>query len=228
MPHKRYGRENLVRKKLTSRHPTSTTSFQDLQLPFGLGRHVMTAEPTRANTAPGLRGSWVWPSTHSRPQSRLALLTVGDWARAEAAIMICRACAERPELLNSRTSGFCVPRALRPSILVPRAAWPSSPGPIGSGDENAIHWESLIRLFCIFIPRLIQWHCAISEEIFSQNSYRFVCRRHADAHPASVYKMEQYGRIAIQMILGSHSTFPNPFHSTRPEFKSSATLVKSR
>ena len=65
MPHKRYGRENLVRKKLTSRHPTSTTSFQDLQLPFGLGRHVMTAEPTRANTAPGLRGSWVWPSTEN-------------------------------------------------------------------------------------------------------------------------------------------------------------------
>ena len=63
----------------------------------------------------------------------------------------------------------------------------------------------------------------ISEEMFYPNLYRLAWRRHAGAHPASVYKMEQYGRITVQM--GSHSTFPNPFHSTRPEFKSSATLV---
>ena len=46
--------------------------------------------------------------------------------------MICRACAERPELLNSRTSGFCVPRA--PSALV--LSLRRLRGPSGSGDEN--------------------------------------------------------------------------------------------
>ena len=33
---------------------------------WSLQDHCRTAEPRRANTAPGLRGSWVWPSTENR------------------------------------------------------------------------------------------------------------------------------------------------------------------
>jgi len=91
VPHKRYGRENLVRKKLTSCRPTSKTSFQDLQVPFGLAPR--------------------------------------DDCRTEAS----KHCPRTSRLLGV-----------------------------------TIHWESLIRLFCIFI-RLIQWlPCNIRINVFTK------------------------------------------------------------
>ena len=67
------------------------------------------------------------------------------------------ACAERFSALKVRTSCDC-------------RTEPSKHGPRTSRLLGVtIHWESLIRLFCIFIPRLIQWLlCNIRRNIFTK------------------------------------------------------------